>query len=308
MCSELSITGTGALTCLGGSLQATAAELAAGRRVEGEPYPFLTGTPYAAFSAARPVEPDTAAHIRNGRMRKFMSRQAELAAVAARQALAQSSPLARGIEPERIGLYAGVGLTAMDMSTSISFLRKSFGEDGAFSQSAFAKEGMRTINPLWSFHSLANMPACIVSVLEDIKGGNGIYTPWEDQSAFALIEAAQALGRGDIDCAVVVASDTPSHPASLVELARAGFLASTEIAADGAACLVLERTETAPPSPRLKNLDLVLADAPPHDPLAPFIGRTIAAAPLLLAALADACGAPRRLTGCGGHGFSFEAA
>jgi hypothetical protein len=93
-----------------------------------------------------------------------------------------------------------------------------------------------------------------------------------------------------------------------VELARAGSLASTEIVADGAACLVLERPETAPSSPRLKNLDLVLADAPPHDPLAPFIGRTVAAAPLLLVALAVSCGAPRRLAGCGGHEFSFEVA
>ncbi|MDR0737270.1 MAG: hypothetical protein LBF51_10680 [Zoogloeaceae bacterium] len=307
MCPELFITGTGVLTCLGSSLQTTVAALAAGRRVEGKSYSFLAGTPYAALSVAPPAEPGITAHIRDKRIHKFMSRQAELAAVAARQALAQSSPLARGIRPERIGLYAGVGLTAMDMDGSVSFLRKSFGEDGAFSHNAFTQKGLRAIHPLWSFHSLANMPACIVSVLEGIKGDNGLYTPWEDQSAFALIEAAHALGRGDIDCAVVLASDTPSHPASLVELARAGYLAPTEIAADGAACLVLERSETAPPSRRLKNMDLVFTGAPLHDPLASFIGRTVAAAPLLLVALADACGVPCRLTGCGGHGFSFEA-
>ncbi|MDR3212749.1 MAG: hypothetical protein LBT71_02335 [Azoarcus sp.] len=304
MCPELSVTGAGALTCLGDTLQTTLEALAAGRRVQGAPFPFLAGTPYAACRAAQ-AEPDAAAHIPDRRLRKFMSRHAELAAAAARQALAQSSPLARGIAPERIGLYAGVGLAAMEMNTSTGFLRKSLGEDGAFSQKAFAGAGLHTIHPLWSFHTLANMPACIVSVLEGVKGDNGLYTPWEDQTAFALIEAAHALARGDVDCAVVVASDTPSHPASLVKLVQAGHLAPTEIAASGAACLVLERVEAHKNSPRLGNLALRLTDAPPDDPLAPFIGRTVAAAPLLLAALAASLALPCRLTGCGGHTFSF---
>jgi 3-oxoacyl-(acyl-carrier-protein) synthase len=303
------MTGVGALTCLGDTLPATLDALAAGRRAEGAPFPFLAETPYAACLAAQ-TEPETRAHIPDRRLRKFMSRPAELAAAAARQALAHASPLARGIAPERIGLYAGVGLAAMEMDTSIRFLRRSLGEDGAFSQKAFSGAGLHTIHPLWSFHSLANMPACIVSVLENIKGDNGIYTPWEDQTAFALIEAACALARGDIDCAVVVASDTPSHPASLVKLAQAGHLAPTEIAASGAACLVLERVEDAPASPRLGNLQLTLTDAPVCDPLAPLIGRTVAAAPLLLVALAAtrALQLPRCLTGCGGHTFSFGVA
>ncbi|MDR1887932.1 MAG: hypothetical protein LBQ81_00855 [Zoogloeaceae bacterium] len=309
MCPELAISGIGVLTCLGDSLPATLDALAAGRRAQGEPYPFLAGTPFAAQRVAHMPALDIGVYVPDRRMRKFMSRQAELAAVAARQALKQAAPLERGIAPERIGLYAGVGLTAMDIDTSIRLLKKSLDEAGAFSHEAFAREGLRAIHPLWSFHSLANMPACIVSVLEGIKGDNGLYTPWEDQTAFALIEAAFALGRGDIDCAVVVASDTPSHPASLAELTRGGYLAPTEIAADSAACLVLERPETAPASKkRLRNLELVLSDAPRCDPLASFIGRTVAAAPLLLVALADALDVPRRLNGCGGHTFSFEAA
>jgi 3-oxoacyl-(acyl-carrier-protein) synthase len=307
MCPEISLTGVGALTCLGDTLQATLDALAAGGRVQGKSFSLLEGTPYADRLIAR-TEPGTTAHIPNRRLRKFMSRHAELVAAAAHQALVQSAPLARGIAPDRIGLYAGVGLAAMELESSIDFLRKSLGEDGAFSQQAFARAGLRTIHPLWSFQSLANMPACIVSVLEGIKGDNGIYTPWEDQTAFALIEATDALGRGDIDCAVVVASDTPSYPVSLVKLVQAGFLAPMEIAASGAACLVLERAEDAPASPRLRNLRVVLTDESIHDPLSPFVGRTVAAAPLLLVALAAACGLPRHMTGCGGHTFSFEVA
>ncbi|MDR0441663.1 MAG: hypothetical protein LBI59_11910 [Candidatus Accumulibacter sp.] len=311
MCPELSITGAGVFTCLGDTLQTTLAALDAGRRVEGAPYPFLGETPYAACLAAREAVSDVRAYLTDRRMRKFMSRHAELAAAVARQALEEADPLARGIAPERIGLYAGAGLAAMEMDGSVEFLRKSLDEDGAFSQGAFTGAGLRAIHPLWSFHTLANMPACIVSVLENIRGDNGIYTPWEDQTAFALIEAAFALDRREIDCAVVVASDTPSHPASLVELARADLLPPSEVAASGAACLVLERARTSPASsspPRLANLNLTLTDAPPRDPLAPLIGRTVAAAPLLLVALAAARQLPCRLSGCGGHTFSFELA
>lgn len=308
---EVRVTGTGAVTCLGASREATLDALAEGRHVHGGPNPYLAGTPYAGYLVCQEEEPDIAAYVTDRRMRKFMSRHAELAAAAARQALEAAAPLERGIAPERIGLYAGVGLAAVDIRASADLLHKSLDDGGTFCLKAFAKDGLRAIHPLWSFHTLANMPACIVSVLESIKGDNGIYTPWEDQTAFALVEAAYALDRGDIDCAVVVASDTPHHPASLVELASAGYLAPGEIAAPGAACLVLERPDASHPSGSflLTDIRLALEDAPrPDDPLAPLVGRTIAAAPLLLAALAPIRDLPRRLTGCGGHVFSFEVA
>ncbi len=329
---EVLVTGTGVVTCLGASLEATLDAARRGGRVRGIPVPPLCGTPYEGYTAAGEPEIDLPAHVPDRRMRKFMSRHAELAAVAARQALEEAAPHTRGIAAERMGLYAGVGLAAVDIRFSTGLLRASLNETGAFSLGRFAREGLRTIHPLWSFHTLANMPACIVSILEGIKGDNGIYTPWEDQTAFALLEAAHALARGDIDCAVVVASDTPAHPASLVELASAGYISPHEIAASGAACLVLERPDSgAPQRPcsRLRNLRLEalpaesaqhdpkkngsgefgLPSAPRiHDPLAPLIGRTVAAAPLLLAALAGPLGLPCRLDGCGGHSFTFEVA
>jgi 3-oxoacyl-(acyl-carrier-protein) synthase len=309
-CPEVSISGAGVVTCLGNSLEATATAIAEGRTVRGTAFPFLAGTPYANHMAVQDGGPDVSAWIEDRRMRKFMSRHAELVAIAARQAIGAAAPQARGIAPERMGLYAGVGLAAVDTGMSTDLLRKSLDGSNRFNVSAFAREGLRAIHPLWSFHTLANMPACIVSVLERIKGDNGIYTPWEDQTAFALIEAAHALSRGDIDCAVVLASDTPSHPASLVELAVAGHIGPEEVAAFGAACLVLERPDESDPGrfPRLRNMRLRLEDAPRFDPLAPYIGRTVAAAPLLLAALAPICALPGRLAGCGGHVFSFDAA
>ncbi|MDR0234160.1 MAG: hypothetical protein LBI31_05080 [Zoogloeaceae bacterium] len=310
---EVRITGSGLVTCLGTSQEATLAAIRAGDRVRGNPFPFLTDTPYSGYLVAQEQEPDLRDRISDRRMRKFMSRHAELAAVAAREALAEANLPARGIQPERIGLYAGVGLAAMDITVSTKLLRVSLSETGSFSLDRFCRDGLRTIHPLWSFHTLANMPACIVSVLEGIKGDNGIYTPWEDQTAFALLEAAHALHEGTIDAAVVVASDTPSHPASMVDLASSGFIAPGEIVASGAACLVLERPDTpAPTRPfsRLSNLNLIASEPEDalSDPLAPIIGRTLAAAPLILVILAPLLDLPCRLRGSGGHSFSFGAA
>ena len=311
---EVRITGSGLVTCLGASRAATLAAIEAGARVQGEPFSFLADTPYSACLSAQGQEPDLRDRITDRRMRKFMSRHTELAAVAAREALEEADLPARHIAPERIGLYAGVGLCAIEMPVSTKLLRASLDESGAFSLDRFSRDGLHTIHPLLSFHILTNMPACIVSVLEGIKGDNGIYTPWEDQTAFALLEAAHALHEGVIDAAVVVASDTPSHPASMVEIAASGFIAPGEVAASGAACLVLERPDSPAPEhsfSRLSNLALMASaqeDVRPDDPLAPVTGRTFAAAPLLLTILASRLGLPCHLRGCGGQLFSFEVA
>ena len=311
---EIRITGSGLVSCLGISREATLAAIEAGRRVQGEPFSFLADTPYSSCLAVQEQEPDLRGCIADRRMRKFMSRHAELAAVAAREALEEADLPARNIAPERIGIYAGVGLAAVDIAASAKLLRTSMDEGGSFSLNHFSRDGLRTIHPLWSFHTLPNMPACIVSVLEGIKGDNGIYTPWEDQTAFALLEAAYALHEGAIDAAVVVASDTPSHPASMVEIVSSGFIAPGEIVAPGAACLVLERPDTSAPTrpfSEISELRLIASaeeHSLPNDPLAPIIGRTLAAAPLLLVILGPLLDLPRRLHGCGGHRFSFEAA
>ena len=307
----VAVTGTGVVTCLGVSEETTLAAVRRGMRAAGEPLPLLAGTRFADCLAVSGDAPDLSAYVTDRRMKKFMSPHAELAAAAARQAMAEARPHERGILPERMGLYAGTGLASADVRASHALLGASLDTEGAFSVDAFCARGMRTIHPLWSFHTLANMPACIVSVLENIKGPNGIYTPWEDQTAFALIEAAHALEREDVDCAVVVAADWPSHPGSLVELASLGCIRPGETASYGAGCLVLERPDSLPPgkrAPRLHSLRLSPLPGQPVsvDPLEPLLGRTVSAAPLLLAALGAECGLPPVLDGCGGQRFSFE--
>lgn len=330
--ASLCVSGYGLVTCLGGTHAATLAALKSGRRVAGEPLSLLAGTEYSRYRVAGLPEIAFDAYIQDRRMRKFMAPQTEIAAVAARQALEMARLDTPRFAPERIGLFAGIGLAAVQLESSVDLLRASLDAKGLFSARAFAAQGLRTINPLWSFWVLANMPACIISVLENIRGPNLIFTPWEDQTGAAVQQAAHALERGEIDCAVVLAADTPSHPANLVELAASGRIDVSETVAPAAACLVLEHAQTAArdglpaievshinlgPSPACEKPDAPLLGASGHllvsgysihDPLASYIGRTIAAAPLALMALAPFIPLPRCVQGCGGQTFSFECA
>lgn len=137
------------------------------------------------------------------------------------------------------------------------------------------------------------MPACLVSILECIKGPNLLFTPWEGQTAAALLEAWQAVASGEVDCALAGAADNATHPATCIHLKQAQLLQEGEIPAPGAAYLVLESEETAVRDgqriyARIRQMELSATDAGVLDPLAERMGRTFAAAPAILLALACA--------------------
>ena len=155
------------------------------------------------------------------------------------------------------------------------------------------------------------MPACIISVLEGLKGESAIYSPFEDAGAQALVEATEALEMGLVDLAVVVAVDTPNELANLLEIALLGYLRPKEIASYAAGALILARSGEGRGhnAPLLKDCRLKrVAQKDPEDPLAPGLGRTLAAAPLVLAvlgAMAPDLNLPSCLIGSTGHLFSF---
>jgi 3-oxoacyl-(acyl-carrier-protein) synthase len=154
------------------------------------------------------------------------------------------------------------------------------------------------------------MPPCLISVLEGIRGPNLIFTPWEGQTAAALVEGWLAVATGEVDCALVGAADTAAYPSTFVYLRQAGCLADDEYPSSGAAYLVLEPAESALRDgvrihARIRRLTLD-ASATIEDPLSGRIGRTFAAAPAVLMALAAGCGMPE-LSVCGVDGQRFSA-
>jgi 3-oxoacyl-(acyl-carrier-protein) synthase len=282
------------ITPLGATARECAEAWRAGRRAPRTRLTELAGTRLANAEVAVLPQFDAGERLGSRRMLKFMSEAAVLGCVAAREA-AEDAHLKQRFPPERVGLYAATGMAAASVQDVAPMIQQSIDETGRFSCRRLGERGLAAANPLLSFKILANMPPCLVSILEGIKGPSFIFTPWEGQTGAALREAWRAVADGEVDCALAGAADNPAHPASFVYLSQVGLLRHGECPAPAAAYLVMERAETARRDgrqvyARIATIEVANGDGAPCDPLAERIGRTFAAAPAVLLALACCAG------------------
>jgi 3-oxoacyl-(acyl-carrier-protein) synthase len=123
--------------------------------------------------------------------------------------------------------------------------------DGSLDLKRFGQVALKRIRPVLSFKILANMPICFVSIFEEIRGPNAVYTPWEGQGAQAIVAGIHAVAEGDVPCALVGGCDVKTHAFSFAALDQFGVLDSWTqhgkgcIPGEGAAFLVLENRERA---------------------------------------------------------------
>ena len=288
--NDVVVTGIGMVTPLGTDAPSTLAAWRAGGTARRQALPELAGTALERAEVALLPSFDAAARLGGRRMLKYMSEAALLGCVAAHEACSEAC-VSRRFTPERVGLYAATGLAAAGVQDVVPLVHECIDEAGRFSCKLLGERGLAATNPLLSFKILANMPPCLVSIIECIKGPNLIFTPWEGQAGAALLEAWRAVAGGEVDCAVAGAADSASHAATLIYLRQAGLLRDGECPASGAAYLVMERGESALREGRhiyaaISSIELINSDFPACDPLAERIGRAFAAAPALLLALA----------------------
>lgn len=298
------VTGIGMIGPLGATADACVSAWREGRSAATRCLPELAGTCLADAPVGLLPPFDAAARLGGRRMLKYMSEAAVLGCLAAREALTAARARER-FRPEDIGLYAATGLAAASVNDVRPMIEASIDGDGCFSCRLLGERGLAATNPLLSFRILANMPPCLVSVIEDIRGPNLIFTPWEGQGAAAIAEGWRAVAEGDVPCAVVGASDTAAAPSTFACLRQSGRLRDGEYPSSGAAYLVLERGATAaragvPALAAVRDLRIAAAGGV-ADPLAPRMGRMFAAAPATLMGLACACGLSR-FSICGADG------
>ena len=257
------------------------------------------------------ILPASALHHHLRWHRRRLGQVQELGCVAAHEAAAEAN-MQRRFQSERIGLYAGTGLAVARIEEAVPMLRESTDENGRFSCRLFGERGLAATNPLLSFKILANMPPCLVSIIEGVKGPNMIFTPWEGQTGHALLEAWRAVSEGEVDCALAGGADAPAHPFTFVYLSQAGLLGEDEKPANGAAYMVMERAESARRDrqrvyARVARMDVKASGEGLHDPLAARMGRSFAAAPAIASCLAcQIPGTPTSLCGADGQEFRAE--
>lgn len=296
------ITGMGMITPLGATYAECAQAWHDGRSAARHPLPELSGTPLEGVGVATLPEANATERLGSRRMLKYMSTAAVLGCLAAREALEDANAKIR-FSPERMGLFAGTGLASANVDEVKTMVEASIDEGGHFCCRLLGERGLAATNPLLSFKILANMPPCLISIIEGIKGPNLIFTPWEGQTGAALLEAWKAVATEEVDCALAGAADHAAHPATFVYLHRAGLLGRNEYPASGAAYLVFEKLETARRDGRriyaeIEDVSLFPYDKGAHDPLSESMGRTFAAAPAILLGLKSMEGGGR-LTICG---------
>jgi 3-oxoacyl-[acyl-carrier-protein] synthase II len=290
------ITGIGMVTPLGATNSETVNSWQAGNRAVYAKSELLKGTVLESQETAQIPFFDPAKRLKNRKMLKFMSRAAAMGCVAAHEAL-EDANACRRFPVENIGLFAATGLAAIDMSEAMPMISASLGDDGNFSCYKLGSLGLLAANPLLSFKILANMPPCLVSIIEGIKGSNLLFTPWEGQAGAALHEAWQAVASGEVDCALAGGADNATVPTVIAYLRKAKLLREDECASSGAGYVVMERHSSALRDHRRiysKIIDIKIShcNGLAEDPIAKRIGRTYAAAPAILLGLAAQISVP----------------
>jgi len=242
--TDVVITGLGLVTSLGDEPCAVA-DRVVGEESAAQPVPI---SPPLACRRYAPVDDfDARKHFPDNKTLRLMNRDAQMAVVAARQAM-QDAAVVPGVSypSEDIALYGATGLSGMASAEIARLVGDAAAPDGSLDLERFGRVTLRRIRPVLSFKILANMPVCFVSIFEGLRGPNAVYTPWEGNGAQAIAAGVRAIRTGDARCAVVGGCDVKTHSLSLITLQQLGVFDSWMnhgqgcIPGEGAAFLVLE--------------------------------------------------------------------
>jgi len=149
---------------------------------------------------------------------KLMSRDIELAVVAADDAFKDAGLITKAfdeqnitINPERTSIILGAGLISCDLIELAPAVAKSI-TDGKFDIKKWGAEGINLLTPLWLLKYLPNMLACHVGIIHDIQGPSNTITCAEAAGQIAIGEAAQIIQRGDADLALTGGGEAKVNP------------------------------------------------------------------------------------------------
>ncbi len=149
---------------------------------------------------------------------KLMSRDIELAIIAADEAVRNSGLITKAIDPEnvnidpqRAAINLGAGLISCDLVELAPAVAASI-TDGTFDIRKWGKDGLQLVTPLWLLKYLPNMLACHIGIIHDIQGPSNTITCAEASAHLAISEAAQIIARGGADYALAGGAEAKVNP------------------------------------------------------------------------------------------------
>ena len=240
------ITGMGALTSLGLSVEETWSGLVAGRsgiaKISHFDADFM---PIRIAGEVKGFDPTDYTPRKEARR---MSRASQLALGSGTQAMADAGLGDQVPDPERSGIILGTGIGGFD--------------EGLNGWDTFQKKGLRRVNPFKAMAMLCNLPAHYVSTRFQCQAYNSTVVTACAAGTQAIGEAAEVIRRGDADLMLaggvegvihpvvvgaftvmrVLASDNehPEQACKPFDARRDGF-----VSAEGTEIMVLERLDKA---------------------------------------------------------------
>jgi 3-oxoacyl-[acyl-carrier-protein] synthase II len=153
---------------------------------------------------------------------KLMSRDIELAVIAANEALIHAGLVTKGIDPEninidpeRVAINLGAGLISCDLVELAPAVAASV-TNGEFDIHKWGADGLNLVTPLWLLKYLPNMLACHVGIIHDIQGPSNSITCAEVAGHLAIAEATQVIARGNSDIALAGGAEAKVNPIVMI--------------------------------------------------------------------------------------------
>jgi 3-oxoacyl-[acyl-carrier-protein] synthase II len=200
---EVVVTGLGIVSPIGLGAEAFWQALDSGTSGVG-PLSYLPAGTAPVTIAAEVRDFDPGERIKPRKALKVMSRDIQMAMVAAAQAVehsglavAEGDAAGRAVHPERLGVELGCDLISTELVDLIPAYRHCMRE-GRFEFSRWG-QALSEIFPLWFLKYLPNMPACHVGITVDARGPNNTFSLGDVSSLTALGEAADTIRRGQAD-------------------------------------------------------------------------------------------------------------
>jgi 3-oxoacyl-(acyl-carrier-protein) synthase len=163
--------------------------------------------------------------IRNRMLRKLLQPSGAYAVAAAGEALADAGLASTGRGEEEggdprmaaAGLFFGSVSYDLPSRLYVPALRASFGPDERFSFERFGRQGVALVDPLLIVKGLPNAALCGIAIEHGIQGPNANFANGAVAGLEAVIAAAAAVRRGEVEVAVAGGSDCLLQPEHLIE-------------------------------------------------------------------------------------------
>lgn len=159
------------------------------------------------------VMPYLGEHKKNA---KAMSRAVGFAVGAAALAVKDAGLETGKLDPGRIGVCMGTGITPMDMAELAGPVARGISPDGSLDLARFSAARAESMDPLWLLKHLPNMAASHISILHRAMGPNNTIVTACAAGTQAVGEAFRLIRRGDADVMLAGGCDSRLDPLMLV--------------------------------------------------------------------------------------------